>query len=779
MPGFNYNGEGAANTGLSVNDAGNSLARSWGINPAEFSGYRVENGRVIGVSRNSTVTMDGVTRPAETDLGYANDLSSSLNQGNGSQDTGRAMVLKNGQMGYWDTRTTGVKNEHTTRVFIAVGPSEAEKAATAAKALKEKQQAEAAAAAAAQKAAANAAAAAEKARQDAVAAGALAGQSMSVSNAQTALNNATADVTRLNQAAQAAASTAAQKRQAANNASTSAINAENTRNNLQAQVSGMSVKDGKYGRWNTRTTGGKNEHTTTTFASSGITVAQVDAAKANAATLRAQANQLAADAMAAETASTNAVTAARDAETRRQAAAAALSSAQRSAEAERQRQASAAAAAAAAEQKRLADIANKAAEAARIAAEQEKAHRVRQEAANTLKSPDIQSVRGISNTAAPATVPLAWATASRGGISLGSDVVASVWSQFTVGLAKLRGIMAASMVGPFAFTVGGLLYSTKVGVGSDLVPGRDISTLMPGAALSLPDTATLNNAADQKKGVAMPVRGRTLLRENGTLETQLVRTPVAGTVPVVRAVLDKPTGYWGYTLPAMPGVPAQTILVSPANAPGSNGPLGLSGPVPLPEKFLHTGDQDIAPGGVTTTTTPVLGDVDFRDLILIFPAESGLQPLYVMQNSPYGDATDKGKHSGRPYNPDKAGGPVQDLNWRGVVIDQSGIDKVKLHTRRFGESAANKVMIDRLEKILSGQLQVTDTDKRFYTHELRELERYRALGVPDNVKPDDKGVTWNNTHTATLEDYKINEKTDPLYTKDAEEAEYKAELKNN
>lgn len=53
-----------------------------------------------------------------------------------------------------------------------------------------------------------------------------------------------------------------------------------------------------------------------------------------------------------------------------------------------------------------------------------------------------------------------------------------------------------------------------------------------------------------------------------------------------------------------------------------------------------------------------------------------------------------------------------------------------------------------------------------------------SLGVPDNVKPDDKGVTWNNTHTATLEDYKINEKTDPLYTKDAEEAEYKAELKN-
>ena len=45
------------------------------------------------------------------------------------------------------------------------------------------------------------------------------------------------------------------------------------------------------------------------------------------------------------------------------------------------------------------------------------------------------------------------------------------------------------------------------------------------------------------------------------------------------------------------------------------------------------------------------------------------------------------------------------------------------------------------------------------------------------MKPDDKGVTWNNTHTATLKDYKIHEKTDPLYTRDAEETDYKAKLK--
>jgi hypothetical protein len=42
-------------------------------------------------------------------------------------------------------------------------------------------------------------------------------------------------------------------------------------------------------------------------------------------------------------------------------------------------------------------------------------------------------------------------------------------------------------------------------------------------------------------------------------------------------------------------------------------------------------------------------------------------------------------------------------------------------------------MLDRLEKILHGSIEATDTDKRFYTHEIRELERYRRLGIADNI----------------------------------------------
>ncbi|EBF4837917.1 pyocin, partial [Salmonella enterica] len=114
-----------------------------------------------------------------------------------------------------------------------------------------------------------------------------------------------------------------------------------------------------------------------------------------------------------------------------------------------------------------------------------------------------------------------------------------------------------------------------------------------------------------------------------------------------------------------------------------------------------------------------------------------------------------------------AGGPIQDLDWKTATIDREGVDKVKLHTGRFGESPENVVMIDRLEKILKGELQPTDTDKRFYTHEVRELERYRALGIADGTVPENDYEVWNNTHTATLEDYKLSSDETLLYTPEA------------
>ncbi|WP_343529368.1 colicin-like bacteriocin tRNase domain-containing protein [Yokenella regensburgei] len=288
------------------------------------------------------------------------------------------------------------------------------------------------------------------------------------------------------------------------------------------------------------------------------------------------------------------------------------------------------------------------AELDRATIEQEKIRHARQAAADKLKAADVQSVRGTPDTVVPST-PLSWAVASAGCISLGGDVADSVSSRLVDGLAELHGIATENLVGPVAVTVASLLYSRYLGAKGGIIPGRDISALMPGDALGLPDSTVLNHAADEKTSISMPVRGRMILHSDGLLDTQLVRTPVAGSVPVVRGVLDEDTGYWGFTLPMMPGLPGQSILVSPSDAPGVNGPLGLTGPVPLPETFVHTGDPDFAPQGVATTVTPVADDLEFSDLILIFPAESGLKSLYVMLRNPRnmpGTASGRGQQVG-------------------------------------------------------------------------------------------------------------------------------------
>jgi hypothetical protein len=61
-----------------------------------------------------------------------------------------------------------------------------------------------------------------------------------------------------------------------------------------------------------------------------------------------------------------------------------------------------------------------------------------------------------------------------------------------------------------------------------------------------------------------------------------------------------------------------------------------------------------------------------------------------------------------------------------------------------------------LDRIAKGELEPTDYDRRYYTHEMQELQRYRNLGVEDGVDPGYD--VWNDAHTATLEDFRISER---------------------
>ncbi|SFW51162.1 S-type pyocin domain-containing protein [Pseudomonas sp. NFACC10-1] len=314
-------------------------------------------------------------------------------------------------------------------------------------------------------------------------------------------------------------------------------------------------------------------------------------------------------------------------------------------------------------------------------------------------------------------------------------------------LTALAGTAVSSTT---AVGIGTLLYSPSLGNGE--LPERMLD--LPARVL-MPDLSdALNDVAATGGTVDMPYRIYGDQSKYSVVATQ-AEGGFSPKVPVRALILDPVANAYTFTTSDTPPI----TLTFPIAAYGNSSTTTVAQPVETPAYAGIT----LEPIEVKAEPLPGTSQMDIRDAIYVYPLNSGLPPVYVVFNSPYEGATTKGEHSGRMYDPEKAGGPTQNLDWTTASVTQDGIDLVKLHISRFGSSDANTIMINRLEKILRGELAVTDTDKRFYTHELRELERYRALGVADGVQ----GNVWNNAHTAALEDYRINENRDFLYTEAA------------
>jgi hypothetical protein len=123
----------------------------------------------------------------------------------------------------------------------------------------------------------------------------------------------------------------------------------------------------------------------------------------------------------------------------------------------------------------------------------------------------------------------------------------------------------------------------------------------------------------------------------------------------------------------------------------------------------------------------------------------------------------RGPASGRDFDPEAAGGPVQSLSTEGVEITDEGVQSVAQHLQRFvperGQlEAAEQGMLDRLNSIASGELEPTQQDLNFYTHELDESGRYAALGYGGDsyLGGPEMYDVWNNVHSAALEDYGVS-----------------------
>lgn len=107
----------------------------------------------------------------------------------------------------------------------------------------------------------------------------------------------------------------------------------------------------------------------------------------------------------------------------------------------------------------------------------------------------------------------------------------------------------------------------------------------------------------------------------------------------------------------------------------------------------------------------------------------------------------KGKYCKRSFDLNNCGGKILDLDWANTKITNEGIEVVKKHIGRFEDVEANRKMIKRLKDILSNKIEITDYDKRFYTHEIREFERNKALGYENTLQKNIiESDIYNNAH---------------------------------
>ena len=306
------------------------------------------------------------------------------------------------------------------------------------------------------------------------------------------------------------------------------------------------------------------------------------------------------------------------------------------------------------EDKTAAQQAAKDAEEARQNAELAQQKQQRLVATALLFSRNIQAVRGLATVSEAVASPVSFSIAGMGGLSFAGTSASALASRIAAVITAVSEAATASLAGPVMAALTAFFYSPSLNTGENIDIGRDVSALIPADLLGLPDTSELENAWQTSTPVTMPVRGALDVDDSGRLTVGLVGTSVAGSVHVGKAVKDEQTGYYSYALPDIPGVPRQTILISPADAPGVNAPTTLTGPVPLPEVVVDTGDYDgdgeVPANNVLPSPWPL--DNDFNDIILIFPPDSGLKPVYVMFRSPRnlpGTASGKGQAVGNNW----------------------------------------------------------------------------------------------------------------------------------
>ncbi|MNO65833.1 Colicin-D [compost metagenome] len=280
--------------------------------------------------------------------------------------------------------------------------------------------------------------------------------------------------------------------------------------------------------------------------------------------------------------------------------------------------------AAEAEAKRVAD------EQARIAAEAE-AKRVVDEQARIAA--EAQAVRAANTFRIPAATGTVQLSAAAGSIALtpGSALTLDLAIERAIALFKLLKDAAtvetaaglASRWIPFA----ALVWPSSLG-NSDLYPSTALSlpakTLAPDLAQNLPEIAAAGGTVD------VPYRIYGDCTKYSVIATQ-ASGGVSPKVPVRALMLDPALNGYTFTTTETP----PRTLIFPIASPGTS--TSTTPAVPA-ETSVYTG-VTLTPIEVEAETLPAVDQLDIRDCIYCFPADSGLPPIYVV----FSESLDSGK----------------------------------------------------------------------------------------------------------------------------------------
>ncbi|MCO3850840.1 HNH nuclease [Pseudomonas aeruginosa] len=244
------------------------------------------------------------------------------------------------------------------------------------------------------------------------------------------------------------------------------------------------------------------------------------------------------------------------------------------------------------------------------------------------------AIRAANTYAMPANGSVVATAAGRGLIQVAQGA-ASLAQAISDAIAVLGRVLASA---PSVMAVGfaSLTYSSRTAEQwQDQTPDSVRYALgMDANKLGLTSSVNLSAVAKAGGTVDLPMRLTNEARGNTTtlsvVSTDGVSVPKA--VPVRMAAYNATTGLYEVTVPSTTAEAPPLILTwTPASPPGNQNPSSTTPVIPKPVPVyegaaltpLKTGPESY-PGML----------LDLNDLIVIFPADSGVKPVYVMLSSP-------------------------------------------------------------------------------------------------------------------------------------------------